>query len=59
MKFDPDKSPVYVVLFAAVVSGAFTAVIMALHVATEPVVVANQRLSTEKALVELFGLGDP
>ena len=56
---DPNKSPLYVILFAALVSGAFTAAIMALHVATQPVVKANQRLLTEKALVDLFNLGDP
>jgi len=58
MTLDPNKSPTYVILFAAVVSGAFTCAIMALHVATEPVVEANQKLLRQKALVELFGLGD-
>ena len=58
MTLDPNKSPLYVILFAAVVSGAFTCAIMALHVATEPVVQANQKLLRQKALVGLFSLGD-
>jgi len=58
MKFDPNKHAWYVIGFAAIVSGLFTAAIMALHLATEPIVQANQRLLTEKAVVEVFGLGD-
>jgi len=58
MSFDPNKSRAYVILFAAGVSGVFTAAIMALHVATEPIVERNERLLTERAIVELFGLGD-
>ncbi|MDD4891511.1 MAG: FMN-binding protein [Phycisphaerae bacterium] len=59
MRLDPNKNPAYVILFTALVSGLFTAGIMALHVATEPVVRANERLLTEKALVRVFALGDP
>ena len=59
MKLDPNKNPVYVIVFTALVSGAFTAGIMALHVATEPIVQANERLLTEKAIVSVFALGDP
>ena len=58
MKLNPDKNPVYVILFAVILSGAFTAAIMGLHVATAPIVRANERLLTEKAIVDLFGLGD-
>ena len=58
MTFDPNRSPVYVVLFAVAVSGAFTAAIMALHVATRPIVERNEELLEQRALVELFALGD-
>ena len=58
MKFDADKNPLYVIGFAAVLSGVFTGAIMALHVATEPIVAANEKLLEEKALVDLFDLGD-
>lgn len=58
MRLDPNKNPIYVILFAAAFSGLFTAAIMALHVATKPIVEANRRLLTEKALVDLFALGD-
>ena len=57
-KFDPNKSPAYVVLFAALVSAAFTAAIMALHVTTKPVVERNQKVLREKSIVDAFGLGD-
>lgn len=57
MRIDPNKHPAYIIGFAAIASGLFTAGIMALHVATEPIVKANQRLLTEKAIVELFNLG--
>jgi Na+-transporting NADH:ubiquinone oxidoreductase subunit C len=58
MSFDPNKSRAYVVFFAVAVSGVFTAAIMALHVATAPIVERNERLLTERAIVELFRLGD-
>jgi Na+-transporting NADH:ubiquinone oxidoreductase subunit C len=58
VKIDPDKNPIYIIAFAAIVSGLFTAAIMALHVSTEDIVRTNQRLLTEKALVDLFALGD-
>ena len=58
MKFNPNKSPIYVVLFATLISGAFTAAIMGLHVATRPIVAANERLLVEKAIVDVFGLGE-
>lgn len=58
MKFDPNRHPAYVILFAAGISGLFTAAIMALHVATKPIVEANERLLTEKAIVDVFNLGD-
>ncbi len=59
MAIDPNKSPLYIIGFAAVISAIFTAAIMALHVATAPIVERNRRLLVEKALVELFQLGDP
>ncbi len=58
MKLDPNKHPLYVILFAALVSGLFTAAIMALYTATLPIVRANERLLRQRAIVELFGLGD-
>ncbi|HOF18475.1 MAG TPA: FMN-binding protein [Phycisphaerae bacterium] len=58
MKFDPNKSPAYVIVFAAFVSAAFTAAIMALHTAGAGAVQRNERLMEEKALVDLFGLAD-
>lgn len=59
MSFNPNKNPFYVLAFTVVVSGLFTGVIVALSVATEPAVRANQRALTERALVEMFALADP
>lgn len=58
MMAEAKKSPAYVLLYAAVVSTLFTAGIMALHAATRDVVERNERLFEQKAIVELFGLGD-
>ncbi|HAU36698.1 MAG TPA: hypothetical protein DCX07_03145 [Phycisphaerales bacterium] len=58
MKFNPNKSPAYVIVFAAIVSAAFAAAIMALHAAGAGAVRRNERLMEEKALVDLFGLAD-
>ena len=58
MKWSKD-SPAYVIAFAAVVSAAFTAAIMAIHAAADGAVRRNERLLRQKALVEVFGLGDP
>ena len=58
MKLNPNKNPAYVILFAVIISGLFTAAIMGLHTATAPMVRANERLLTEKAIVDLFALGD-
>ena len=55
MKADVN-SPRYVVMFAATVSAAFTAAIMALHAATQGVVERNAQLYRQRALVEVFGL---
>jgi hypothetical protein len=49
-------SPAYVLAFAATVSLAFTAAIMALHAVTAETARRNARLHEQKALVELFGL---
>jgi Na+-transporting NADH:ubiquinone oxidoreductase subunit C len=46
--------PVYVLLYGAAVSAAFTAAITALHVATAGTVERNQRLLKDRALVEIF-----
>lgn len=51
------KSPLYVVLFTALVSTLFTAAIMILQVATAGQVLRNQELREERAIVEVFGLG--
>ncbi len=51
----PDKpSASYVILYAAVTSSVFTAVIMTFHVATADIVKRNERLLEDKALVEIF-----
>lgn len=50
------NSPAYVIGFAAVVAGAFTAAIMALHAVTRPIVERNERLADQRALVEVFAL---
>lgn len=57
-KFDPNRNPGYVILFAAAISVVFTAAIMVLHVTTKDVVDENEQLMHEKALVGVFGLGD-
>lgn len=49
---------VYVIAFSAVIATVFTGSIMALHVATQDAVARNERLLKDKAIVELFGLGD-
>ena len=52
------KSPVYVILFAAVTSAVFTATIVSLHMATAETLARSKLLLRERALVELFDLGD-
>ncbi|MBD3237377.1 MAG: hypothetical protein GF330_11775, partial [Candidatus Eisenbacteria bacterium] len=52
------KSPAYVIAYAAIISAAFTFAIMALHVASQDQVRANEKLLEQKAIVDLFGLGD-
>jgi Na+-transporting NADH:ubiquinone oxidoreductase subunit C len=58
MKFN-IKSPVYVMVYAAVVSALFTAAIMTLHAATQHIVERNEQLARMSALVSLFDFGDP
>ena len=58
MKVVNTGRPGYVIIFSAVVAGVFTSAIMALHVATQGQVERNERLLEDKALVELFGLGE-
>ncbi|MHC4561639.1 MAG: FMN-binding protein [Planctomycetota bacterium] len=58
MSGDRTKSPIYVLVYAAAISGIFTAGIMTVHAITRPIVERNQQLFFQKAMVELFGLGD-
>ncbi len=58
MKINTDH-PAYVLVFVLAVSAVFTAAIMTLDVLTRERVDRNERLRLEKALVELFELGDP
>ena len=57
MKIDTNH-PAYVLVFTVVVAAVFTAGIMTLHVATADRVARNESLREEKALIELFALGD-
>ncbi len=57
MKIDTNH-PGYVLAFVTVVSAGFTAAIMSLHQATAERVQRNEGLREQRALVELFGLGD-
>ena len=57
MRVDTASST-YVIAFSALVATIFTGSIMSLHVATQGAVARNERLLEDKALVELFGLGD-
>jgi Na+-transporting NADH:ubiquinone oxidoreductase subunit C len=58
MSDDRTKRPVYVLLYAAVISAIFTAGIMTVHVLARPIVERNKHLFFQKAMVELFGIGD-
>jgi Na+-transporting NADH:ubiquinone oxidoreductase subunit C len=58
MAFDPNKSPAYVVIYAAIISAIFTGGIMGLYVLTRPKVLQNEKVMRQKAIVEVFGLGD-
>jgi len=57
MKLSVD-SPPYVVGYAALISAAFTAAVMAVHVATAAKIRRNEQLREQRALVKVFGLGD-
>jgi len=57
MKLKVD-SPAYVIGFAAVVSAAFTAAVMSVQVATAAKIRRNETLREERALVQVFGLGE-
>lgn len=50
------NSPAYVIGFAAIISGVFTAAIMSLHAVTSPIIEANEQLFLQRALVEVFAL---
>ena len=56
---DSKQRPAYVILYAAVAAAVFTGGIMTLHQVARPVVERNQRLLRQRALVDLFDLGDP
>jgi Na+-transporting NADH:ubiquinone oxidoreductase subunit C len=58
MKID-TKDPRYVIAYGAVVSLLFTAAIMSVHAWTRPIVERNEKVARQKALVEVFQLGDP
>ncbi|MHC4986255.1 MAG: FMN-binding protein [Planctomycetota bacterium] len=58
MSKDAKGRPAYVIVYAAVIAAVFTGAIMALHGVTQPVVQRNEQLFEQKAMVELFGLGD-
>jgi len=58
MTDDRTERPGYVLVYAAVVSTLFTGCIMALHAASRAAVQRNEKLAFQKAMVELFDLGD-
>lgn len=58
MTEDRTARPAYVLIYAAVISLAFTGGIMALHAATRDIVERNEKLALQKAMIELFDLGD-
>lgn len=58
MSDDRTKDPAYVLIYAAVISLIFTGGIMALHAATRDIVERNEKLAFQKAMIELFDLGD-
>ena len=53
------RSPLYVAVFSLVTSTVFTAAIMLVQVATQGAIDRNQKLLEQKALLEIFKLGDP
>jgi len=53
------KNPLYVAFFSVASSIVFTAGIMLIQVATQGAIDRNQKLLEQKALLELFKLGDP
>jgi len=58
MSQDRRDSPAYVIVYAAIISAAFTAGIMGVYAATRGIVERNEELFFQKAMVELFDLGD-
>jgi Na+-transporting NADH:ubiquinone oxidoreductase subunit C len=57
MRID-TKSPAYVIAFTAIVAVVFTGTIMVLQVSTAGIVERNERLLRQRALVELFEVGN-
>jgi len=53
-----QPSPGYIILYAGAVAAVFTAAIVALQVSTAGIVERNQRLLTERAVVDIFRLAD-
>ncbi len=58
MTEDRTARPAYVLIYAAVIALVFTGGIMALHAATRDIVERNEKLAFQKAMIELFHLGD-
>lgn len=52
------NGPVYVIVFAGVVSALFTAAIVSLHAATAGAVRRNEEIFEQRALLDAFGLDD-
>lgn len=52
------NSPLYVVAFAAALSAVFTAAVVSVQVATAARIERNEALREQKALVQVFGLGN-
>ena len=58
MKID-TKNPLYVVVFSLAASVLFTAAIMLVQVASQGAIDRNQKLLEQKALLQIFQMGDP
>ena len=50
--------PAYVIVFTALITAVFTAVVMTVQVATADKISRNEELRYEKAIVEVFGLAN-
>lgn len=52
------KNPIYIVIYGAITSLIFTAAIMSLDAASRPTVRQNELVARQRAIVELFDLGN-